>query len=93
VNGNEQIPEEQSSIIVIVSIVCCFSLVLFYWLARPLVQKLQVGWIEFVAYSIIPTSVTFIILYRSNWHQEITGVARTCCLFLLSCVNRCSDCH
>lgn len=28
--------------------------------------------------------MTFVVLYRSDWHREITGVARTGSLLLLS---------
>ena len=88
-DDNEQMPEVQSpskQAIIVASIACFVSLTLFYSIARPAVELLEVGWIEFLAYAIIPTSVTFIILYRSCWHEEITGVARTCSLFLLSCI-------
>ena|ERR1022692_639310 len=71
---------------VIASFICFVSLVFIYWVARPVVKLLGVWWVELLAYSIIPISVTFIILYRSRWHPEITGARRTSSLLLLSCV-------
>jgi hypothetical protein len=88
-NESEQIPEVQSfskRAIIIASSVCFASSICFYWIARPAVSQLQVLWMELLVYAIIPISVTFIVLYRSYWHREITGVARTCSLLLLSCI-------
>ena len=88
-DDNEQTPEVQSPsqrAIVIASIACFISLIIFYWVARHAVELLEVRWIEWLVYAIIPISVTFIILYRSCWHREITGAARTCSLLLISCI-------
>jgi hypothetical protein len=88
-NDNNQTPEVQSPlqrVFVIASIACFVSLIFLYWVARRAVDLLEVRWIELLVYAIIPVSVTFIILYRSCWHREITGAARTCSLFLLSCI-------
>lgn len=88
-DDNEQTPEVQSPlqrVIVIASIACFVSLTFIYWVARPAVELLEVRWVELLVYAIIPISVTFIILYRSCWHREITGAARTCSLLLLSCI-------
>jgi hypothetical protein len=86
-NDNEQSPEVQSPIqrdFITASIACFASLIFIYWVASPAVKLLEVRWIELLVYSSIPISVTFIILYRSCWHREITGAARTFCLLLLS---------
>jgi hypothetical protein len=88
-NDNEQIPEVQSPlqrVFVTASIACFASLILFYWAAKPAVELLEVRWIELLVYSTIPIAVAFIILYRSCWHREITGAARTCSLLLLSAI-------
>jgi hypothetical protein len=88
-DDNEQTPEVQSPFqraMVMASIACFVSLIFFYWVARPAVVRLEVRWAELLVYAIIPISVTFIILYRSCWHREITGAARTCSLLLLSCI-------
>jgi hypothetical protein len=61
-------------------------LIIFYWVAGRAVELLEVRWIEWLVYAIIPISVTFIILYRSCWNPEIKGVTQTCSLLLLSCI-------
>jgi len=88
-DDNEQAPEVQSPLqrnIAIASIACFVSLIFIYWVASPAVELFEVRWVEFLVYAIIPISVTFIFLYRSCWHREITGAARTCSLLLLSCI-------
>ena len=78
--------EKIESPIVFSSFVCAVSLVLCYVITRPIVGLLEVGWILILLlYTVIPTSVTFIFLYRSCWHRGITGVARTVSLIFLSC--------
>src|ERR1019366_9431443 len=77
-----QSPSEQA--IVIASISCYVSLIFFYWAARRVVELLEDRWIELLVYTIIPITITFIILYRSCWHPEIAGAARTCSLLLFS---------
>jgi cytochrome bd-type quinol oxidase subunit 2 len=73
-------------VIVIALLACLVSLLFIYWAARPVVERLEVWWVEWLVYALIPIAVTFIILYCSSWHREITGAARTCSLLLLSCV-------
>jgi hypothetical protein len=88
-DDNEQTPDVQSPLqraVVMASIACFVSLIIIYWVARPAVELLHVRWVEWLVYAIIPISVTFIILYRSCWHPEITGAARTYSLLLLSCI-------
>ena len=64
--------------------VACFLALLFcYWAARPVVDQLEVRWARWLAYAIIPMAITFTMLYRSCWHREITGAARTLSLLLL----------
>ena len=87
-NDNEQTPEVQSPLqqtIVFASIACFVSLMLLYWVARPAIEMLDVRWVKLLVYAIIPISVTFIVLYRSYWHREISRTARACQVFLLSC--------
>jgi hypothetical protein len=88
-DDDEQTPEVQSPLqrtFVMASIACFASLTVFYWGARRAVELIEVRWVEWLVYAVIPISVTFIILYRSCWHREITGAARTCSLLLLSCI-------
>ena len=87
-NEDEQTPSVDSSeqSIVIVWLGCFISLTAFYWITRPLVSRLQVWWAELLIYSIVPISVTFILLYRICWRKELSGWARTCCVLALSCI-------
>jgi hypothetical protein len=88
-NDNEKTPKVQSpsqEIIGIASFACLVALTFFYWYAGPAVKALDVWWAKLLVYVLIPILVTFIILCRSGWHQEIVGLTRTCSLLLLSCV-------
>jgi hypothetical protein len=78
-------PPEASSPVGLALFACVASFGLVVLLARPWVALLSIWWIELWVYSLIPVALTFIILYRSTWCPEITGVARTCSLLLLSC--------
>jgi ABC-type iron transport system FetAB permease component len=73
-------------VIGVASFVCFVSLILIYWVARPVVELFNSWWAELLVYGIIPTLAAFVILYRSSWHREMTGAARTGSLLLLSCV-------
>jgi hypothetical protein len=89
VNNNNQTQEVQSPLQlanIIASLTCFASLLGSYWFEKPLVEMLDDPWAEFLVYATIPISVTFIILYRSCWHPEIIGLARTSSLLLLSCL-------
>ncbi len=56
---------------------------LVYWATRRVVERLQNGWVQLLVYAFVPMTIAFVILYRSDWHPEITGAARTCLLILL----------
>jgi hypothetical protein len=84
-NHNDQ-PSEIQSPVGLSAFVCFVALAFIYWVARPAVKLLEVGWAELLVYAIIPISVTFITLYRSCWHREVTGAARTLSLIFLSCL-------
>ena len=65
--------------------VCTISLIGIPWVAKSVVTKIDGWWMEgLIAYALIPIAITFIILYRSRWHLERVGVARTLSLILLS---------
>jgi hypothetical protein len=74
-----------SRILRIGSLTCLVSALAFYEVAHAFVSRLQVWWMEAIIYAVVPLSVTFVVLYRSCWHREITGAARTSRLLLLSC--------
>lgn len=63
---------------------CLATLMFIYWVARPVVESSQDWWTELLVDALIPVLVTFIILYRSNWHRELSGVARMRSLLLVS---------
>ena len=76
--------EKIESPITFSAFICAACLVLCHWMARPIANQMEVAWILYLQL-LIPISATFFILYRSCWHREITGVARTVLLILLSC--------
>lgn len=83
----QPMPEEQHPLrrILTIAAVACFASSLgFYLISRREVAQLQVWWAELLVYAVVPVAVTFVVLYRSDWHREITGAARTCSLLLLS---------
>jgi hypothetical protein len=85
----DQPPEFQfpfSRAIGVASFVCFVSLILVYWIARPAVRLIEVRWVGWLAYALLPVTVTFITLYRSSWHPEMRGAARTGSVLLVSCV-------
>jgi len=67
-------------------LVCFAAFVFMNCVARPMVEKLEVDWAVLLVDMLVPISVTFVSLYRSCWHPEITGAARTISLLLLSCL-------
>ncbi len=75
----------------VASLTCLISLIFFYGAASGVVSELRVWWEEWLVYATVPVLLTFFILYRSCWHPEITGVARTCSVFLLSCAILAGD--
>jgi hypothetical protein len=84
-DGKEQIREEQSQGIVVIAFIVCFlAFISIYWAVRPATELLKVRWAGFLVNAIVPLSVTFAILYRSRWHREIVGPARTFYFLLLS---------
>jgi hypothetical protein len=77
-DDDEQTPEVQSpaeQAVIGASIVCFISLIIMYCIAELALQGLGLFWAEFLPYGIIPISATFLCLYRSCWHPEITGAA------------------
>jgi hypothetical protein len=67
------------------SLACLVSALAFYGVAHSFVSRLQVWWMEALIFVLVPLSVTFVVLYRSCWHPDITGASRTSRLLLLSC--------
>lgn len=79
----ESKPQSPSERALILASIACF---VSYSIAKRVVEPLEIGWAKYMVYALIPISVTFIILYRSCWHPEITGIARTYSLLLFACI-------
>ena len=65
---------------------CSVSLALIGSVARPAVALLQVWWAELLVDALVPLLVTIVILYRGEWHREMSPVIRTCFLLWQSFV-------
>jgi hypothetical protein len=84
-------PVPVSSPFGLAAFICLAVFGLIYWVTRPLVTRIGIGWVEFLAYALLPLVVTFTILYRSAWHREMTRLTRTGYLMLTSGLILCSD--
>ena len=89
-NENDESSERQPPV-VMAALACLICCPVMYWAAGPAMDRLEAWWAKLLFYSLIPLLVTFITLYRSCWHREMAGAARTGCLVVLSCVIFCSD--
>jgi hypothetical protein len=90
----EPLPEVRSPlhrVIAIASTASFVSLIFSFVAARWVVSQLQGWWVQLLVYAVIPVAVAFVILYRSCWHREIKGAARTCSLLLVSCAILAGD--
>jgi len=56
-----------------------------YAVARPAIHMIHIGWVELLAYALVPISATMTIFYRSGAERELSGLARFGCLLLISC--------
>ena len=65
---------------------CLASFGLVYCVARPLVTRIGIGWIEFLIYAAIPLGVTYVILYCCGCLRGMARVGRTVLLILMSCL-------
>lgn len=81
-----EVPSPFQREVVLASLACFGSLLFIYWLARPALERLDVGWAGLLVYAIIPLTVTFVILFHSGWHREIARTARAGLVLLLSSV-------
>lgn len=70
-------------------VACLLCLLLIYLVTRPLIWLLQARWAVwplFTLWTLIPVSVAFAILYRSDWHREWPRVRRIFSMILSSCI-------
>ncbi len=68
---------------------CLFCVPAIYLATRPVVWLLQAQWLAWVLpglFILTPLSVTFIILYRSGWHEERPKFRRILSTTFSSCV-------
>ena len=84
-NHSHQPPETQSPFTAS-AIVSLVAFAFIYWLDSEVVSALRLWWAELLVYALVPMLLSFIILYRSSWHQEMTRAGRTTLLALLSCL-------
>jgi len=73
-------PAEVKLPVGVAALACCVGFALVYWTARPVTALVHAWWAKLLVYSLPPLAVTFVILYRSNWHREMARAARTSCL-------------
>jgi len=79
-----QSPAQRAGIIA--SFACLACLAYLFWVVRPAVELLGVGWAELLVYTLVPITLTFVILHGSNFHREMARMARTSFLLLVSCL-------
>jgi hypothetical protein len=73
-------------------LVCLVCLPIIYLATRPMVWVLHaewVGWLLAPLFTLLPMSVSFIILYSSLWHREWPGPKRILSLILVSAIILC----
>jgi hypothetical protein len=83
--SNDEQPPVVDSPFGIAIFACIVSSIFIYWVARPVVARLEVWWADLLVYSLVPITAAFFILYRSCWHQEMAIAKRMLYLILLSC--------
>ncbi len=81
---NNTTPEQRAKLIAAVA--CLVALIVSYLATRSIMKGMPDSVSELVVLLSLPVAVTFGVLYRSHWHQEMTGVSRTCSLLALSCL-------
>jgi hypothetical protein len=86
-NENERPTEFQLPVprgIGMAALACLVTLAFISWINRPTLDLVESGWARWLIYAPVPLLVTFLILYRSNWHREDTGAARMGSVLLAS---------
>jgi len=78
-------PFEVHSPILASSVACFIAWVSSCCVSRYAVAPLHIWWAGLMLEALVPILLTFAILYRSSWHPQTTGPARTLVLTLLSC--------
>jgi len=79
---------ENGPLFFIAGLVCLGCFPIIYLTTRPVVW-LHMAWTEWLLqalFTMVPLSVTFIILYYSTWHEERPKIRRIASAVLSSCV-------
>jgi hypothetical protein len=81
--------DENMPLFLTAGLACLFCVPVIYLAPRPVVWLLHAQWIAWVLmglFVLVPLSVTFIILYRSGWHEERPRFRRIFSMIFSSCV-------
>ena len=73
----------------IAGLACLFCVPVIYLATRPVIWLLHAQWIAWLLmglFVLVPLSVTFIILYRSGWHEERPTFRRILSTAFSSCL-------
>jgi hypothetical protein len=68
---------------------CLFCVPVLYLATRPVVRMVHLDWMVWPLmglFIVVPLMVTFIILYRSGWHEERPKFRRIVSTIFSSCV-------
>ena len=80
--------EENGLLFYIAGLVCLLCFPIIFVATRPVVW-LNLAWTQWpllALFTIVPLSVTFIILYCSTWHEERSKIRRVVSAAFSSCV-------
>lgn len=81
--------DEKMPLFLTAGLACLFCVPVIYLATRPVVWLLHAQWLAWVLvglFILVPLSVTFIILYRSGWHEERPRFRRIISIIFSSCV-------
>jgi hypothetical protein len=65
---------------------CVTSLLATFFVIRFTTRFIDIEWLTWFFAAFIPVLITFVILHRSAWHQELSTVARIFSLLLSACL-------
>jgi hypothetical protein len=69
---------------VLAALACLGCSGLMFGIVAPALQRLHLGWAESLVSVAIPLGVTFVLLYGSSIHREMTRLTRSAYLLLIS---------
>lgn len=77
-----QSPSERAGILAALTCLACLTGLV--WWGKPMIESLRVWWAGWLIYTLLPTSLTFAVLYASCFHRELKKAVRARLLFLIS---------